>query len=220
MLPKPEKDDVVNFEAATSGYGRFLEHILLAQAGLEKKDVLITHVLRCSTWAYPTGPDANRAERACRNFDRFTGVGGAIKQTSLSLESWGPNIFIPTFGLDKLMDIGAYYALALEDIAKAKRFAASGFKPLLLMGSEPAFFLAPWLAGAGGIKNWRGHWWEGDWRFMVNESTASPSAGFVPAAPSYGRNRVAFRRRREVTKVLKPLDQISLLSGDDNGTAV
>jgi hypothetical protein len=208
MLPKPEKDDATNFEAATGPLGRFLTNILLRQAGITKDEVLITHVLRCSTWNYPTGPDAGRAERSCRNFDRHTAVGGArLSNTGSSLESWGPNVFIPTFDLGKLAEVGAYYALALDDVRKAMRFAASGYRPLLLMGAEATFFLAPWLAGAGGIKNWRGHWWEGDWRFMVNEQTAAPAAGFLPVATTYNRNRFAFRRKATVVKKVKEIEQ-------------
>lgn len=208
LLAKPESDDVVNFEAGTGPRGRFLINVLLSEAGLTRDDVIIANVLRCSSWGYPTGADAKRAESACRNFDTYTGANGKIVKLPESLEAWSPNVFIPTFDVGKTLEIGAFYALALEDIRKAIRFSNSGYRPLLLFGSEPTFFLAPWLEGKGGIRNWRGHWWEGDWRFTVKEADSRGLSTFEPVVPTYRRKVVGRKGPRR--KLKKPLVQTSL----------
>lgn len=214
LIAKPEKDDVVNFESATAAQGRFLFNVLLAEAGLARADVLVAHVLRCSSWHYPTGADAKRAENACRNFDGYIGNSGHVVKGPPSLEAWAPNIFIPTFEVSKMMEIGAFYALALEDIKKAIRFANTGYRPLVLLGAEAAFFLAPWLEGKGGIRNWRGHWWEGDWRYQVDERKAKGLNMFIPVEPTYRRRPGPKAPVKPTIKLKKAFVQTSLFPID------
>ena len=62
MCALPPKADAAEFEAGVSGYGRFLFGVLLREAGLKKEDVILSHLLRCYTWEYPTSADKKRAE--------------------------------------------------------------------------------------------------------------------------------------------------------------
>lgn len=166
LLPYPSKDDVVYQRPFSGAMGYYLNKLLIEDLGYKKEDVLIANVLRCMPpWAkgYPTGDLRTTAESNCRQYDKKHAYrekladGGLIK--------YDPNLFLITYSPDKMRSIPAFQRQAVADISKAFRFAAKGYRPLVLMGDEPMELVAPWLVGKGGLKTWRGHWWEGSWPF-------------------------------------------------------
>lgn len=170
----PAKDDVGEREPLRGGMGRYFWASVGRATGLTKEDVILSNVLRCYTWQYPVGKETKIMEHACRHWDNFQGNGSIPVPGKRSLVTWKPNLFIPTFGLDKMIEIGAFEALAIADIKKALRFAEEGYRPVVLMGTEAMGVAAPWLGG--GMKNWRGTWWEGDWRFAKTITGAEVKA--------------------------------------------
>jgi len=176
MFELPGKDDVTQCKPMAGGFGRYFWAVIGHRLGIKKEDVIFSHVLRCYSYGnYPTGKDNQVAEIACRYWDKFHNIEGHPTDER-SLISWNPNIFICTFGLKDMINLGAYQALALADIEKAWRFAKAGYRPLVLLDTGAMSVVAPWLTG--GIKKWRGHWWEGSWKWKQPET---PKVGFSQA---------------------------------------
>lgn len=182
----PASDDALYSIPFSGGYGRMFWAVFGKQFGLRKEDVLVSTLLRChSKGNYPTGVDVPRAERACRHWDYYAHAGRGLAASGLrSLATWNPNWYTTTFGLDKIVEIDAFMALAIEDFRKALRFQKAGFRPCVLLGTEVLRVVAPWLSG--GVKDWRGHWWEGSWPFKDPE-TEERLRSFPVAAPKYRR---------------------------------
>lgn len=197
MIDKPDGDSATDRMPMAGGYGGFFWAAIARECGFKKEDVILSHVLRCYSREYPTGSDQKAAERACRNWDNYAGKKGLPAEGD-SLITWAPNLFIATFPLDKMVEIGAYYSLALQDFRKALRFADAGYRPMVLMGTEALLVVAPWLQGRGGEKSWRGHWWEGEWKWQQPQAS---SGRFIPARElGYSRNRPKPFRRTEKKK--------------------
>lgn len=201
----PASDDAISSIPFSGGYGRMFWAVFGRAFGLRKEDVLVSTLLRCHSKGYPTGADAPRAERACRHWDYYAHAGRGLAATGLrSLATWNPNWYTVTFGLDKVAEIDAFMALAIEDFRKAMRFQAAGFRPCVLLGTEVLRVVAPWLSG--GAKDWRGHWWEGSWPFKDPE-TEEKLRAFPVAAPKYKRqpSRAQAKARPPVTTVQEKL---------------
>lgn len=165
MISHPGKDDAVNCRPLSGGMGRFFWAAIGKNVGLKKDDVAILSAVRCYTWKYPVGVEAKQAEKACRHWDHTRG------ESRESIVSWNPDLFIVTFGLDKMIEVGAFLALGLADFEKALRFQKKGYKPCVLLGTEVLGIMAPWLSG--GVKTWRGHHWEGTWPFKTDNKVVS-----------------------------------------------
>lgn len=178
ILARPESDDATDGAVLSSGYGRFFYAAFMKPLGLNAGDVLVSHVLRCHKRQFPTGRDKITACRACRHWDgaRASYDDNKPEFVNKSIEDWNPNIYLATFDIKDMLSTGAYQALGLADMRKALRFAAEGHRPAVIFGSEALFTIAPWLDGSGGIKNWRGHWWQGSWKW---QTTLSESARTV-----------------------------------------
>lgn len=220
LFDAPHKDDVVNRMPADSGYGRFFWAAIAKEVGFTKDQVILSHVLRCFEREYPIGEERKKIETACRHWDITHNVGGLPKE-GRSLAQWNPNIFVYTFDVGKMIEIPAYYALALSDFRKALRFADSGYRPLVVMGTEVFHFAAPWLDGTGGIKAWRGSWHEGDWKWMnktiLEHSGDHPTTeetgplGFREAAPwKRPRKSGRVKKTKEPKQLLLPLTPLIL----------
>jgi len=186
LFETPSKEDVTQCKPLAGGYGRFFWAAIGSKLGLKKENVIFSHVLRCYSYKYPTGKDTKTAEKACRYWDAFHNQDGHPTDER-SLISWKPNIFLCTFGLDKMVELGAYQALGFADIRKALKFADAGHRPLVTLGGGALGVVAPWLSG--GIKKWRGHWWEGEWKFEAQESEKQ---GFTAA--EYRRTKRQFKK--------------------------
>ena len=181
MISHPGKDDAVNCRPLSGGMGRFFWAAIGKNVGLKKDDVAILSALRCYTWKYPVGVEAKQAEKACRHWDHTKGLNGQAGEGLGSIVTWDPDLFVVTFGLDKMVEISAFLALAIEDFRKAVTFAERGYRPAVLLGTEVLNILAPWLDG--GAKDWRGHWWEGTWPFR--DDTILSTTSFPKVVPGY-----------------------------------
>lgn len=216
LFSHPAKDDVGEREPMRSGLGRYFWATIGRACGLKKQDVLFANVLRCYTWKYPTGKDATLAEQACRNWDNYQG-GSGVPVAGNSLVAWKPNIFFPTFSLDKMIEIGAFQALAIADVRKALTFADEGFRPLVILGTEAFKVVAPWLDG--GVKGWRGTWWEGSWKWEdgVTEEYLKKLGQRKSFAPATF-NRPWVRKYKQKTPK-KPAKQLTMFEESDGKEA-
>jgi len=196
MVASPDKDSVVERMPFSGGYGGFFWAAVAKELGIRKQEILISHVIRCYSREYPIGEDRKRSEQACRNWDRYSGNRHGVPVEEKSLVTWDPNIFLCTFSLDDMVTMGAYMSLALNDFEKALRFAEGGYRPLVLMGGEAIMTVAPWLQGKGGEKTWRGHWWEGKWKWTTQQQCEpSKNLGFFIPAKDLGYSKKRFGKK-------------------------
>jgi hypothetical protein len=142
--------------------------------GLTKENLVLSNVLRCQPkekdWkedhAYPKEALRKHSEQSCRYHD-------------IAFHSFDPNIFISTFDIYAIRKLDANKVLFKADLEKAKRFIDKGYKPCLLLGEEPLHLVAPHL---GGVKTWRGHWWEGSWKWEPGKEQVIPE-NYVGKSP-------------------------------------
>lgn len=134
--------------------------------GLTKENLVLSNVLRCQPkekdWnedhAYPKEALRKHSEQSCRYHD-------------IAFRSFDPNVFISTFDIYAIRKLDANKVLFKADLQKAIRFINKGYRPCLLLGEEPLHLVAPHL---GGVKTWRGHWWEGDWKWQPGKEQVIP----------------------------------------------
>lgn len=161
--------------------------MFLDSAGIPRNEVMVAHVLRCRPPFkrvggvgdnYPTGADRRNAELTCRHFDDSHTHRGKIELEGI--KTFAPSRFLVTFPPESALEVTAYKRVIQEDIKKAWRFVQAGHKVCVLMG-EPAFaLLGGGLIEEGGVKNWRGHFWNVEgWPFDIanqKPTFAAPSA--------------------------------------------
>jgi hypothetical protein len=159
----PTESDCFNGKPMSSYKGAFYYNVLKPY-GLTWDNVILTHCIRCNYWSrgtpYPKDRERSLAERACRSYDALSRDALGLPNVARGLATWNPNLFVVAYGFNDAQSLEAYQALMINDIAKAMRFQAKGFRPLLVQGKEALAMLAPW-APAGGMKVNRGDWWEG-----------------------------------------------------------
>lgn len=183
----PAREDAAQCIPFASGYGRFFWGAIGRKYGLRKQNVIVSNLLRCYTYKYPVGATLPKAERACRHFDYYCHGGHGRPVRGLrSIATWNPNIYVVTFSIEKMLEVDALMALAIEDFGKAVRFIKAGYRPCVLLGTEVLKAVAPWLKG--GARDWRGTWWEGDWPFKDPE-TETRLKVFAEPAPKYKRDK-------------------------------
>lgn len=175
MFEFPAGDDIVEGRPLVSRGGQAWLRRLVYALGHRKDEVLICNTLRCRPrqGRYPTGVDQRQAELCCRAHDG-TQWGGDIDVPG-GLLAFDPNVFLVSYNPGDILDTPSLYRLVRRDVEKAFSLADRDYRPLMLMGKGPAFLVAPWLQGKGGIKAWRGHWWEGSWPWQP---------GYVPPKPT------------------------------------
>jgi hypothetical protein len=169
LFPTPGKDDVIFRDAWASGLKKWLTAMARGM-GLDRGDIAIAHVLRCYCGAdYPTGSHVKTAEGACRHYDYEhahngeAGIGGIA-------DVFDTDLFYVTLDPRKVMGTQALYRLFKLDFERAASFVHLDYRPTLLCGSEVAGLVAPFKLD-GGVKDWRGHWWEGSWPFKRGRGT-------------------------------------------------
>jgi len=197
--PTPGKQDLIERLPFSGRMGQYVREHVVIPAGVPPDRVLWSYILRCRPRdGYPTGQERKLIERSCRHWDSArTEKGEVLENSGRSLADWKPDLFVLTFAPNKIIEVAAYEALAISDIKKALRFAEAGYRPVVLMGPEGLEFAAPWLMGTGGIKNWRGHWWEGEWRWH-DDTTETQLPGFATAKkPAWKRIPTGFGGRRK-----------------------
>ena len=181
VLDKPTRDECTSRLAFTSGYSRFFFAAIGRELGLTKENLIVSYCLRCYSYEYPVGINRQKAEKNCRNWDNKSADRFGLPTIESGLIKWNPNLFMVTFGLDDCLEMSrsetaksdAYHFCMLEDFKKAMRFAASGYRPCVLMGQEPMNLFPFTNKWAGGVRNWRGTWWEGSWPFTPEKAKVS-----------------------------------------------
>jgi hypothetical protein len=176
LFPTPQKDDVILRQALASGFKRWFMWKIVGAAGLEKKDVAVAHMLRCYCGPkYPTGKFVGTAENVCRHYDYEHNAAGKAGVGGIA-DVFDPDLFFLTLDPRKAMGTQALYRLFQQDFNRCANMIHHGYKPALLCGGEVASMIAPFHL-AGGIKDWRGHWWESAWPFRRGQG-ASRGKGF------------------------------------------
>jgi hypothetical protein len=176
IFPYPQKFDVIRRDPMGSDFKKWFLWKIVNEVGFGKEDVAIAHMLRCYCGSkYPTGRFVDTAENVCRHFDYEHGHNGT-KGIGGIADVFDPDLFYITLDPRKTMGTQALYRLFKMDFVRCASFVNLDYKPCLLCGAEVAGMLAPHKL-AGGVKDWRGHWWEGDWPFKRGLG-ASQGKGF------------------------------------------
>ena len=170
IFPSPTKMDTLSRKPLSSYSGLFW-YTVLKPLGLTMDNIIVSHVLRCNNWRYPVAAERKCSELACRAYDTVSRDLTGLPTVATGLRTWDPNWFVLTYDMSDARTLEAYQALFMADVAKALRFARSGFRPCVLAGGEPMELYAPWLTGTGGLRKHRGDWWEGS---LPYEATAPP----------------------------------------------
>lgn len=182
LLDFPAADDVLDQRPWSGRAGYAWEKKYLKPFGLSLSNVLISHVLRCQPkerkWGKPVYPTASLrrgAEITCRQHDGK--CWGGPKLRAGGIKKYDPNLFVISFHPSDALLVPALSRLIHKDIEKAVKRQTEGYRPLVVMGVEAKELIAPWLRG--GIKPWRGTFWEGSWPFKENSMLVEP--GFLEA---------------------------------------
>ena len=129
--------------------GQFWEREVLWPLGLRREDFIIGNSLHCRPPRneYPTGKLRKDAEEACRHWDD-------------KINEFNPDIYIVTFHPAACLSYRSpqFLQFLIKAHQMAKKFAAEGRRPCLLLGQKAMNLKAPWLRG--GVKKWNRHFWE------------------------------------------------------------
>ena len=165
ILGTPQQQDAIERKPFSGPSGYHWKKLFITDLGLKEEDVLISHNIRCiqpvnsfGKRDYPSGFLCRQGELNCRFYD--TG-----------LNKFNPNLFILTFDPATIYSVGCHQRQIQRDIVKGIHFKNLGYTPAILFGDGPASLFYPWLTGNGGIKNWRGHFWQGSLPFKDKEIT-------------------------------------------------
>lgn len=170
IFDMPTGDDIREQKGLSGGTGRYWSKMLITDLGYRRQDVLLSSCLRCGQRKdrfgqpeYPKEPLRRQAEMNCRQYD-----GNLIR--------FDPDCFVVTLSPRSFRAIGCNTRMVTRDVHKAMGLAAQGHRPAVLFGEGAVELYYPWLRGAGGLKNWRGHYWFGE----------SPFKEGVPRKRIYG----------------------------------
>lgn len=128
--------------------GQFYWNKMMGPVGLKREDVFQMNVLRCKPPKigdsnYPTGETRKEAEACCRMWDRH--------------QQFKPDTAVITIHPAALVRDITPLPLVLEDVRKARDFAAQGRRVMLLVGDKAAHQFA---GTPGNITWWRGNYSE------------------------------------------------------------
>lgn len=161
LLEAPGATEVIENSPLMGRAGELMWEKIVPYAGLTRKDFLISNTIRCRPPdnKYPSSFLKRNAENNCRMYDR-------------RLLDFDPNIFIITYHPASVFRQLVYMRLIQKDIERAKEFYDRGYRPLVLMGDKAVSLLndTPFKVGKGGLRMWRGHYWEGHWPFGKREN--------------------------------------------------
>lgn len=115
--------------------------------GVKREEIIVTQLLRCHSSMYPKGKLRKTSETICRVNDA-------------TLQQYSPSAGVITYSFRDVLKEGVFYRLVLADLRKALWLSGEGYRPLVLMGQEAVDMVYPWASRKGGLKSWRGHWWE------------------------------------------------------------
>lgn len=193
LCSAPTKGEILEQMAWHGSQGWIYTKFFLDSAGIPRNEIMISHVLRCrppfrrvavGTDSYPGGGDRRNAELTCRQYDKSHTYRGDIQ--SGGIKDFAPTRFLITFEPEKALEVTAYKRVIQEDIKKAWRFVQAGHRVCVLMGT-PAFELCGGgLVAEGGVKLWRGHFFDVDgWPF--DTMTAEKKYFAIPAKSTWKR---------------------------------
>lgn len=154
LLEQPFKSDIVNQYPLSGDMGNWFEWKVMKPLGIERKDLLICHVLRCHLTDYPEVSLRRSAENTCRFYDD-------------EIRRFDPELFVYTYGIQDTFGDPAFLALMIEDLKKGLRFVDKGDRVCMLMGrnSVAMFDNVPFMEGKGGLKQFRGNFKYGKWNY-------------------------------------------------------
>jgi hypothetical protein len=147
VLEAPGEDEALNSKPLVGRAGKLWLKKLIEIHGYKREDVLIANTLRCRPPGnkYPIGKLKESAELHCRAYDD-------------KIVKFDPDLYLVTIHPAMLLRSSAMTRLVQRDLAKAFEFAAQGYRPIVLAGETSKSLAASHLHG--GVKGWRGHWWE------------------------------------------------------------
>lgn len=194
LCSAPTKGEILEQIPWQGPQGWAYTKMFLDAAGIPRNEVMISHVLRCRPPFkrvggvgdnYPTGSDRRNSELTCRHFDESHTYRGDIQAGGI--KTFSPTRYLVTFAPENALEVTAYKRVIQEDVKKAWRFVTAGHKVCVLMG-EPAFqLLGGGLTEMGGVKNWRGHFFDATgWPFDTMSS--KPKFG-VPAGTKWRKGK-------------------------------
>ena len=156
LLEAPGATEIIENSPLMGRAGQLMWEKITPYANLKRSDFLICNTLRCRPPdnKYPTSYLRRNAENNCRMYDKY-------------LLDFDPNLFIITYHPASVFRQLVYLRLIQEDIKKAKDFYEKGYRPLVLMGDKAVSMVdtTPFKVGKGGLRMWRGHYWEGSWNY-------------------------------------------------------
>lgn len=131
------------------------------KSGINRGELFIDNTLRClppksKQGAYPTGEDRKEAEKCCRMWDRF--------------EEFKPDVALVTLHPAGIMREITPLPLQIADLTRAKDFAESGLKVMVLNGGKASH---AFLRYAENVTKWRGHY-----EFLPSDWAATYKAAF------------------------------------------
>ena len=183
IFSSPSSDDINAQHGLAGKMGFYTFKTFIEPAGFTKDDLLVSHVIRCKPpydkrrhrSGYPTGMTKENCEMVCRKYDPQHGSGG--KMVEGGIDRFDPNVFIVTFDPKDTHTTTAYVRQIQRDVAKAKVLVEKGYRPAVLFGKEAAELFAPHIKNNGGLKAWRGDWFEGEYPKTIGKL----EEGFIPA---------------------------------------
>lgn len=175
LVSSPSSDDILNRKLLSGKAGWSFFKTYIFPLGHKQEDVAISAVMRCRPKAgkFPLGRDKKSLVESCRYYDQ-----GAIK-------SFNPDMYVIAHDIKLAYSEPVYSRLIQSDIARAFDFAAKGFRPIVLLGTEASELVAPFIVGNGGTKTFHSHydWFAGGtWPFLhATPQEPKPAPGFAPA---------------------------------------
>jgi hypothetical protein len=171
VFAAPEKDDILENRLLSGNLGWFRKNKIIYDLNLTEPEVALTSIIRCypgkdkfNKLAYPEKQVRISCEKLCRQYDSRSAVAGNIVPRGII--NFDPNVFVLTFGIEMLTQGAAFQHLMQSDIKKALATIPKGGRPAVLFGEPPINLFASYCfgPGQGGVKNWRGHIFEGSWK--------------------------------------------------------
>lgn len=185
LFPFPDSEEVVSREALDSARGRRFLHEYCEPYGLEKKNLIISFVLRClGPWdkktkqrSYPSSKMRENAEAICRKYDSLHGLRGDL--VTGGIVGWSPDLYIFSFDPTDTIRVPSYTRLIQRCMEKGMHFANLGFKPCVLFGEEAVALQCPFVKTAGGLKAWAGGYLEQPWRTLTDPDYEAKKSLFL-----------------------------------------
>ena len=147
---------------------------LIKTSGLKLNEIGFANVIRCKHPPEKINKDLFlRTSLICRQYDNRAGnENGRLVEDKNTLNKFNPNVFIITYDLYAILTAVAHKVFIRRAFELAKWYADMGYRPVVLMGEEPARLVNPELFKHSenyvrdvNFKSWVGHHWVGEWNY-------------------------------------------------------